>query len=529
MSDARLNMLTQTALLGTNRPEATHDGKPRVLGTDRVDQLLANLGHNDAAHDLLATAGVLAIHGQLRTQQTEPVIDVDRTVPPESNRPECPADVAEQFEQFRKRGEITLQRKMLEAIKENGWRLPPEAVPDLLRLGTKNNVMRPVVIDVLDSYGHWFAAKNSAWHYALLPVMDWNQLNEIWSDSTQQVRLSVLGWLRKTEPAKGMALLKTRWADETDANRHALLVGLKRGLSHEDEPFIEKELDARQMLVRKKSMELLSMIDVSRFSQRMQKYADLVFEWHLDRKPYLTVKMPIRMSAEMIRDGLQNQTEKRRVDFVTRRLIHIVNCIPLDYWTDKTGRSPEEFIQLVLNTSWPRTLLGALTTAVVRQQRSDWALAILDGAGINTKTGAALKSLDADSIHGVAAKALKHPLPEGKLMYNHPLYILLKEWKHPWPDEVVLEIGKILANYVRREEIRNVPNASLRGWLSKLLANAPDRLIEQFEAMFTFNGEVHSLWASSVEKGLRHNQSKRELTRILAKYNGELDRPIELN
>ena len=126
-------------------------------------------------------------------------------------------------------------------------------------------------------------------------------------------------------------MLKARWPEEPDANRHALLNALKTGLSLADEPFIEQALDARQMIVRKRAHELLSMIPGSRLGKRMESFANFIFEWHPDRGPFLSVRMPPKMTDAMLRDGFKDQFEKRRVDFVTKRLIHLVSCTPLDY------------------------------------------------------------------------------------------------------------------------------------------------------------------------------------------------------
>lgn len=518
MSQIHLNKLTKDALLGTDRLETNSARGTNAAGADPVEQLISTIPTEDPAHRLLAAAGVLAIHRQLGTEQIETVPASDMSQPPDPTLPECPADVSGLLLEYRRRGETSLQKQVLERVIEHGWRLSPDSIPDLLKLGSKNNTVRPLVISVLDSYGHWLAAKNKEWQYGLLPNMTWDELNEFWVDSPQQIRLSILHWLRKTDPQKGLALLESRWPDEPDANRHALLVVLKNGLSMHDEPFLEQAIDSRQMIVRKRAYELLSMLDESRLVKRMQGYADLIINWHLDRKPFLTIKMPVRMSSSMLRDGLKDQVEKKRADFISRRMTHIISCIPVDYWTAKTDLTAEEFLHLIQGTTWPRTILGGLSAAIVRQNRPDWAKAMLSVAGITPKSGAVLKALDPADIGAITRKALIQPIPDGKLTYNHPLYMLLKEWKHPWPADVVLEIGQVLSDYVGSENGKHVPSASLRGWLTKLISSSPDYLIEQIETMFTFEGEVHTLWQSAVDKGFRQNESQRQMDAVFAKY-----------
>lgn len=514
MSHRLIKQLTKNALLGTNRLDAQTQAKPRVAHAG-VGRIIAQLDTSDPAHELLATAGVVAIHTQIGRSHLESGRLFEPNFAPEPTKPVCPPDVATLFEQVRRRGDLLLLRQMLEMIQEKGWRLPSDTIPDLLKLGSRNNLIRPSVINVLDNFGRWMAAQKSDWHYALLPVLTWDERNKMWLDAPQKIRISMLNWLRQNDPATGLDLLEARWPNEPDANRHALLNALRHRLSMADEPFIEHTLDARQMIIRKRAHELLSMLPDSRLSKRMERYAAVILTWHTDKSPFVTVRVPSNMSAAMQRDGFKTQFEKRRVDFVTKRLLHLISCTPLDYWSRTLDMTPAEFVALVQQTNWPRTFLGGLTTAAMRQNRSDWGKAILDGAGLSPKTGLALKAIHLTDINDLVDTALRHPLSDGKLVFNHPLYVLLKEWKGEWPDEAALKIGERLADYIRSEAVKNVPNASLRGWLTTLIAKAPAGVCQKFEAMFSFEDEVHTLWTSAIEKGLRQNEARRKIEAAL--------------
>ena len=513
-----LNKLTKDALLGTEYLDQQAVPEAFSQSSEPVNQVLAQINKTDPAHALLASAGVLAIHKEIGCTQILPSLERPIGPPPISEKEVCPADVAILFDRFLRRGDIKLIRLMLEEIDQRNWRIPAAAVPDLLKLGSKNNLMRPHVIDAIGPFGRWLAAQNSAWHYALIPVLNWDQLNQMWQDSPTQIRISMLSWLRRTDPIQGLNLLESQWPSEPDANRHALISGLRNGLDMSDEPFLESALDARQVIVRKRAYELLSTLPESRYAQRLQKYNDIIFAWDLDKRPFLTVRVPVTMSPSMKRDGLMAQTEKRKVDFITRRLTHLIQHTPLDYWTGKTGLTPDEFVLLVQKTNWPRTFTNGLTTATHRQNRSDWAEAIFQYVGLSSKTGAAVKAITPENIGRLAKIALTQPLTNSKMVYGHPIYILLKEWKHPWPEDIAYQIGQKLANFIQSETAKNVPNTSVRSWLSNLLADASPALVEQFETMFTFDGEVHAMWKSAVEKGLRQSHSKAEMARIMAKY-----------
>ena len=300
MSQLLIKQLTQNALLGTNRLETQERTKPNFM-PNGVRQVISRIDQSDPAHELLATAGVVAMHSDIGRTRIDDSLLFEQNLAPEPTKPACPTEFEILFEQVRRRGDITLLRQMLEAVQAKGWRLPSHSIPDLLKLGSKNNLMRPYIIDVLDDFDRWMAAQKSEWHYALLPDLAWDELNEMWLSSPQQIRISIMSWLRRTDPAKGLALLEARWADEPDANRHALLNTLRHGLSMVAEPFIEQALDARQMIVRKRAHELLSMLSGSRFCKRMESFAAVVFTWHPERGPYVTIRLPTGMSAAMQR------------------------------------------------------------------------------------------------------------------------------------------------------------------------------------------------------------------------------------
>lgn len=260
MSQMLLNKLIKDALLGTEHLDKSVSIGALAQTTAPVDQVLAKIKQTDPAHVLLATAGVLAIHKKIGQTQILPSVERPVTLPPAAQKAACPDDVAALLDRFQRRGDVTLVRLMLEEFDQHNWDIPAAAVPNLLKLGSKNNQMRPHIIGAIGPFGRWLAAQNSVWQYALIPVMNWEQLTQMWQDSPTQIRISMLGWLRRTDTVRGLDLLQSQWPSEPDANRHALISGLRTGLSMGDESFLENALDARQVIVRKRAYELLSML-----------------------------------------------------------------------------------------------------------------------------------------------------------------------------------------------------------------------------------------------------------------------------
>src|SRR6185312_11536779 len=86
-----------------------------------------------------------------------------------------------------------------------------------------------------------------------------------WETGTRAQRVAYLTALRAREPLAARELLAAGWSRETAEERGQLLAVLSRGLSAEDEAFLEGVLDDRASWVRAAARRLLGQLPGSAF------------------------------------------------------------------------------------------------------------------------------------------------------------------------------------------------------------------------------------------------------------------------
>ena len=96
---------------------------------------------------------------------------------------------------------------------------------------------------------------------------------EVWRTGSRSERHAYLAAQRERDPKAGRELLAADWAQQTGDERAALLAVLVRGLSADDEEFLDAALDDRADAVRAVARRLLTLLPGSRFSQRATERA----------------------------------------------------------------------------------------------------------------------------------------------------------------------------------------------------------------------------------------------------------------
>ena len=128
---------------------------------------------------------------------------------------------------------------------------------------------------ILGVRGRWLAAKNPKWRkYAGV-----NEAAEpdgaLGDRRIARATGARSGALRETDPGRARELVASTFAADP-ADQRAKFVGeLARGLSMEDEPFLEAALDDRSKEVRRQAAELLRCLPESRLCLRMIERAGL--------------------------------------------------------------------------------------------------------------------------------------------------------------------------------------------------------------------------------------------------------------
>ena len=234
-----------------------------------------------------------------------------------------------------------------------GVAVPRELLPEMLELGRRNAEFRDAVAGAAGEHGQWLVSMNPLWAYAAgLPA----DPVAAWEAGTAETRLRILRHLRRTDPAAGIALLRSTWAAETRDDRVTFLDALETGLSLDDEPFLESVLDEpdaepppdpeRDIIcdgrpppgeVRPTVVNLLAMLPGSRLVTRM--FARLA--------PLLTLHEPPgeRARIDLQLPTVKDDEELRRYAIPPSGMYAMLNVVPPSLWAAHWGRGPAELLQ----------------------------------------------------------------------------------------------------------------------------------------------------------------------------------------
>lgn len=275
----------------------------------------------------------------------------------------------------------------LELADARGYRPRPDQLPALLGAARARSHLRPAALAFAGPRGRWLAGLNPEWQFALRSVgtgpaeavpADPATVQSLWEEGLFTERVALLTGLRRLRPAAGRELLAADWSKERPEDRLIFLDLLRDGLSAADEEFLEAALADRSKTVRATAAELLSLLPGSALSERMSQRARSSIALDLTgRAPRLTVEAPYECDAAMRRDGV---VAKPPMGHGERAwwLTQIVEAAPLAGWSDHLrGRSAAEIVALPVADDWRANLHVAWSRAAVRQQNTEWALALL--------------------------------------------------------------------------------------------------------------------------------------------------------
>jgi len=298
---------------------------------------------------------------------------------------------------------------LLTATAAAGYVASPPLLPDLLDAAVRTVALRPAVTDVLGVRGRWLAAYRSDWQRVVeaAPVKPAATTTaerapagltaasadpETWRTGSRAERHAYLADLRARDPEAGRALLAADWARLSADERAALLAVLARGLSADDERFLDGVLDDRAAGVRVIAQRLLTRLPGSRFRRRATDRATAVIRLERrGRRLSLAVTRPANPDAAAVRDGIDGRPPSPSLGVGGWLLTQLIAAVPLASWTDLLGLPPAEIVTLPVQPDLDAARLtdvhAGWRLAAVSQGSAQWAEALLaagdpdDGGG----------------------------------------------------------------------------------------------------------------------------------------------------
>ncbi|AGL19782.1 SWIM zinc finger family protein [Actinoplanes sp. N902-109] len=423
--------LLATALVGTGR-------RPFTASTVAVGDTSVPVGQ---ASLLEAAATALAY----RRAGLTPVTGHDPVEPaPRETQAPVPAPAGLRLQRLLSDGGTQAQELLaqwLGAAVEHGGHAPPVTLPALLDAGRRNSIIRPAIGRVAGRRGQWLAALRPDWHWLRdESTGDPGPLDpDGWDTGTPGARLDHLTRLRRSDPAAGLALLRSTWAGESAEDRARFLGALRTGLSTADDEFLDSALDDRRKEVREAALDLLQCLPGASLGRRMAARALAAVRLHDGR---LVVDPPDGLTPELRRDGVA-AAPARGTGVQAWLLEEIIAGTPLSTWAFAGG--PAEVVALARGHDWETPLLHGWAKAAIAQQAPQWAVELVRDDSLREAVRWDLHLLlPPAELARIAADFLRRE--------DHLAHRLLAVHPGEWPDELAVAVVETIAHRARTDK-----------------------------------------------------------------------------
>jgi hypothetical protein len=538
MASASYDELVTVATVGLSRRQLPLSASPdgETAAGDAADALLEAAARRTVAR----RAGMRAAYGIT----APPPMPDDRAA-------ELPARAGYLLRQVTSDAELLAD--LLTAAAQAGYRAPAPLLPALLDAAVRTVALRPGVTATLGSRGRWLAEHRGDWRriveassvsasrpptgIAALGPADQPASDDprAWETGTRAERVAHLAALRAREPLAARELLAAGWSRETAEERGHLLAVLSRGLSSDDEKFLEAVLDDRASWVRAAARRLLRQLPESAFNQRAARRATQVLRLRRDgndrrleaRLPEgtapakstapakataaggsaaatpatageATASLPL-MADDLARDGITSTSPGQGIGGAAWLLTQLIAAVPLGEWTRRWGLDAARIASLPVEGSLDVEVYAGWRLAAVSQRNPEWAAALLSGtapllapgrpeaawpgnhelaAVLDPATRAALAPGVATRIARIASAAA------GRKAGNSAAATVIAEltaWPGPWPGALAdLVIAMVADNISAQGAVRMT-----QGLLAAAARNIPVTSPRDYAAEFT--------------------------------------------
>jgi hypothetical protein len=366
-----LTAATASALVGIDRRPP-----PAPPADDPIGQALGGLDAREPPSRLLAVAAAASLYGRVGRK---PPIDASpwpETCPPDT-RPECSEPQANRLRAMLRGEHAECLPEWMALLSAAGGRLPFDTIVDLLARNEPQDEAGDTLRTVLGVRGRWLAAKNPKWRKHA-GVEESAEPARVWETGTLHERLAALKSLRETDPGRARALVASTYAADPADHRAKFVAAFVRGLSMDDEPFLETALDDRSKEVRRQAAELLRSLPESRLCLRMMERTRAALRWEGGT---LVVEPPAACDKALIRDGVEPKPAAN-VPLGERAwwLREVVSAVPTKAIASLLGVAAAQVVEANRDGEWEGALWTAWTISALRQRDVEWAEPLLEAS-----------------------------------------------------------------------------------------------------------------------------------------------------
>lgn len=267
-----------------------------------------------------------------------------------------------------------------------GRRVPDAAAPGVLDWWSRQPQRSAEVFQALGARGAWLAGLNPAWKRPVVSAEVPADAESRWEVAAGAERAALLQTVRRADPARAMAMVRSTWSDDGADDRRKFLEVLAAAPRPEEEAFLEAALDDRSKLVRREAARVLTRLPGSALRGRMNARAAAIIAGETQRKGLLrrqvvkiTITPPQAFDKGWERDGIEEQVAggKGKRAWWMRQILAAAD---LSVWTNASGLAPAETLEAAREDDfYADALLAILEAAGVMNPPPDlaWARALL--------------------------------------------------------------------------------------------------------------------------------------------------------
>ncbi|MDB5353437.1 MAG: zinc finger protein [Planctomycetota bacterium] len=366
---------TASAIVGVDRRPP-----PTPPGDDPIGANLIGLDSKEPATRLLAIAAAASLYGRVGRKPALDPNPAPDPCPPD-DRPACTPEQARRLARMYQGEQDECLPEWIGLLAVSGGRLPHDAIVELLQRHEQGRFPIGPLRAILGVRGRWLAAKNPKWRI-LAGGDEIVEPSTTWESGAPDERMAVLRSLRASDPARARELVAATFAQEP-ANRRAAFVGeFARGLSMEDEPFLESTLDDRGKEVRRQAGDLLRRLPGSRLCLRMIERVRPCLTWKpgplgIGPGP-LVVELPSSCDKSAVRDGVEVKPgQGAGLGERAWWLREFVSAVPPSSIAEILDVTANRIVEATVGTEWGSVLWNAWAISTVRHGDAEWADVLL--------------------------------------------------------------------------------------------------------------------------------------------------------
>jgi hypothetical protein len=318
-------------------------------------------------------------------------------------------------------------------------RVPDGSVPALIDWWSRQPRRSEAVFAVLGQRGLWLASLNPDWRKPVALSEIPPNAEELWSTGTGPERAALLKTIRRHDPARGLAIVKSTWSADGADDRCKFVEALERGRSMADEPFLEAALDDRSKLVRRAAAAVLGRIIGSGLRARMTDRARRIIRVERQRKGLLrrevvtvALERPQAFDPSWERDGVEEAVAGGGMGQRAWWSHQILRYTDLAAWSELSGLAPAALLES-LDKDDAQDVSNALTHAAIASGDLVWAEALLRwllSKGISN-VAAAVEEL-AEALPASRREPLMLEVAQASKLAPTEMWTILAASDEPW-------------------------------------------------------------------------------------------------